>query len=103
MEKLRALTLLASLIPLLPAGTFAATTTTASCCPKLTVASYTYTFKVSNIRAGHFGYFFYFFNNKKCFFAFFIMLILLGVGFLNKTCAEIDYYLDKKNATNHFY
>ena len=35
--------------------------------------------------------FFHFFNNKKWFFAFFIKLIWLGVCFLNKTGAEIDY------------
>ena len=34
---------------------------------------------------------FYFFNNKKLFFAFFIKLIWLGVGFLNRTGAEIGY------------
>ena len=35
--------------------------------------------------------FFNFFNNKKWFFAFFIKLIWLGVGFLNRTGAEIGY------------
>ena len=43
--------------------------------------------------------FFYFFNNKKWFFAFFYQvnyLIWLGVGFLNRTGAEIGYKLDKK-------
>ena len=37
-----------------------------------------------------------FFNNKKLFFAFLIKLIWLGVGFLNRTGAEIGYWLDKK-------
>ena len=34
--------------------------------------------------------FFNFFNSKKWFLAFFIKLIWLGVGFFNKTGAEID-------------
>ena len=42
-------------------------------------------------RAGHFRYFFYFFNNKKIIFASFIKLIWPGVGFLNRTGAEIGY------------
>ena len=42
-----------------------------------------------------------FFNNKKWSFAFFIKLIWLGVGFLNRTGAEIDYLLYKKCKT-HF-
>ena len=46
---------------------------------------------------------FLFFNNKKWFFAFFIELIWLGVGFLNRTGAEIGYYLYKKKMQkNHF-
>ena len=32
-----------------------------------------------------------FFNNKKYLFAFFIKLILLAVGFLNRTGSEIGY------------
>ena len=43
-----------------------------------------------------------FFNNKKLFFAFFIKLIWLGVGFLNRTGAEIGYYLHK-NAKKIFF
>ena len=39
-------------------------------------------------RAGHFRYFF---NNETLFFAFFTKSIWLGVGFLNRTGAEIDY------------
>ena len=35
--------------------------------------------------------YFNFFTNKKWFVAFFIKLIWLGVGFLNKTGAEIGY------------
>ena len=43
-----------------------------------------------------------FFTNKKWFFAFSIKLIWLGVGFLNRTGAEIGYQLDKKCKINHF-
>ena len=50
-------------------------------------------------RAGHFRYFF---NNKKWFFSFFIKLVWLGVGFLNRTGAEIGYLFDKKMQWNHF-
>ena len=42
------------------------------------------------------------FNNEKWFFAFFIKLILLGVGFLDWTSAEIGYSFDKK-AINSFF
>ena len=50
-------------------------------------------------RAGHFYWYFYqlywvffnFVNNKKWIVAFFIKLIWLGVGFLNRTGAEIGY------------
>ena len=45
--------------------------------------------------------FFNLFNNKKWSFAFFIKLIWLGVGFLNRTGAEIGYHLHKKQK-NHF-
>ena len=44
-----------------------------------------------------------FFTNKKLiFFAFFIKLIWLGVGFLNRTGAEIGYYLHKKRKKSIF-
>ena len=47
--------------------------------------------------------FFNFFNNEKLLFAIFIKLIWLGVGFLNRTGAEIGYYLDfLKNAKKSF-
>ena len=46
--------------------------------------------------------FFNFFNNKQLFFPFFIKLIWLGVGFLNRTGAEIGYQLDKRMQKNHF-
>ena len=36
------------------------------------------------------------FTNKKWFFAFFFKLMWLGVGFLNRTGAEIGYWLDKE-------
>ena len=44
-----------------------------------------------------------FFNNKNLFFAFFIKLIWLGVGFSNKTGAEIGYQLFKKYKKIIFY
>ena len=44
-----------------------------------------------------------FFNNKKWFFAFFIKLIWLGVGFLNRTGAEIGYINFKENAKKSFF
>ena len=47
-------------------------------------------------RAGHLRYFFIFSLIKNEFFAFFIKLIWLGVGFLNRTDAEIGYWLDTK-------
>ena len=50
--------------------------------------------KVSNTHVG--WHFFNFFTNKKLFFVFFIKLIWLGVGFLNRTGAEIGYKFDKK-------
>ena len=43
------------------------------------------------------------FNDKKWFFAFFIKLIWLGVGFLNRTSAEIGYKFDFKNAIKSFF
>ena len=43
-----------------------------------------------------------FFNNKKWFFAFFSKFIWLGVGFSNRTGAEIGYYL-VKNAKKSFF
>ena len=43
-----------------------------------------------------------FFNNKKWFFAFFIKLTWLGVGFLNRTGAEIGINLIE-NAKNSFF
>ena len=46
--------------------------------------------------------FFYVFNDKKRTFAFFIKFAWLGVDFLNRTGAEIGYWLDKKMQTNHF-
>ena len=52
---------------------------------------------------GTFGIWHFFFNNKKWFFAFFIKLIWLGVGFLNMTCAEIQYWLEKKSTQIIFY
>ena len=45
--------------------------------------------------------FFNVFNNKKWFFAFFIKFIWLGVDFLNRTGAEINYELEKMQK-NHF-
>ena len=54
--------------------------------------------RVNNSELGTFLVFFNFFNNNKRFFAFFIKLIRKGVGFLNRTGAEIGYCLDKKNA-----
>ena len=47
--------------------------------------------------------FFIFFNNKKWFFPFFIKLVWLGVGFLNRTGAEVGYWLDKKCKKIIFY
>ena len=46
--------------------------------------------------------FFIFSIIKNYFVAFFTKLIWLGVGFLNRTSAEIGYYLYKKMQTNHF-
>ena len=46
--------------------------------------------------------FFHFFTNKKWFFAFFIKLIWLGMGFLNRTGAEIGYYFHKKCIKSFF-
>ena len=46
--------------------------------------------------------FFNFFNNKKWFFAFFIRLIWLGVGFLNRTGAEIGFKRAKKCKQSFF-
>ena len=54
-------------------------------------------------RAGHFRYFWIFSIIKNYFFAFFIKLIWLGVGFLNRTGAEIGYYFDKKCNKSFFY
>ena len=47
-------------------------------------------------RAGHFRYFLVFSIIKNDLLAFFIKLIWLGVGFLNRSGAEIGYKLDKK-------
>ena len=47
--------------------------------------------------------FFIFFNNKKWLFAFFVKLILLVVGFLNRTGAKIGYKFDKKKAKNFWF
>ena len=43
------------------------------------------------------------FNNKKWFFAFFIKFIWLGMGFLNRTGAEIGYLLYRKCKKLIFY
>ena len=52
-------------------------------------------------RGGHFRHFF---NNKKWICAFFIKLIWLGVGCLNRTGAEIGYYINLiKNAKKSFF
>ena len=48
-------------------------------------------------------FFVHFFNSKISFFAFFIKLIWLGVGFLNRTCAEIGYYLHKTCKKSFFF
>ena len=59
--------------------------------------------QVPTYRAGHFRYFLIFSLIKNDFLHFFIKLIWLGVGFLNRTGAEIGYQLDKKCKEIIFY
>ena len=53
-------------------------------------------------RGGHFRYFLVFSLIKNEFVPFFIKLIWLGVGFLNRTGAEIGYQLDKSAKKSFF-
>ena len=46
---------------------------------------------ISELLRGFKRYFWIFFNNKKWVFAFFIKLVWLGVGFFNRTGAEMGY------------